>query len=255
MTEVKDESIAIVLAAGKGTRMQSNLPKVLFPVLGRPMIHWVLDAIQAAGIRRTVVVVGYEADSVRQEIGSRSGVNFALQAQQLGTGHAVQMCREYLVESTAPVLVVAGDSPLIQSTSIAELLREFAYRELECLLGTLFKDNPTGLGRIVRDDDGSFDRIVEEKDATAQQREIREVNMSTYLFAAQSLVWALEGLQNKNAQSEYYLTDCPRLLKQRGSRVDALPVLKPCEALSINTLEELGKVEARMQEMGYPCMN
>jgi bifunctional UDP-N-acetylglucosamine pyrophosphorylase/glucosamine-1-phosphate N-acetyltransferase/UDP-N-acetylglucosamine pyrophosphorylase len=219
------------------------------------MIHWVLDAIQKAGIRKTVVVVGYEADLVKNEIGARSGVQFALQAQQLGTGHAVQMCRDYLLESNGPVLIVAGDSPLIQASSIAELLQEFAYRELDCLLGTLFKDNPQGLGRIVRDANGGFDRIVEEKDATAEQREIREVNMSTYLFKAPSLVSALGQLQNNNAQAEYYLTDCPQLLKKNGSRVDALPVLKPCESLSINTLEELGRVEAKMQEMGYPCMN
>lgn len=248
---------AIVLAAGKGTRMKSELPKVLFPVLGRPMIHWVLDALEKAGIQRKIVVVGYRDDLVRAELASRSGVEFALQAEQLGTGHAVQMCRDLLKNNNGvsqnndPVLVVAGDSPLIQSTSVATLLSEFESGGWDCLLGTLMKDNPKGLGRIVRDEQGKFSRIVEQKDATPAEQEIREVNMSTYLFQRDGLLWALENLKNENAQSEYYLTDCPALLLKAGKRVDAKPVLKACESLSINTIEELGIVESKMQELGY----
>lgn len=246
---------AVVLAAGKGTRMKSDLPKVLFPVLGRPMIHWVLDALHAAGIQQKIVVVGYRADLVKAEIQGRSGVEFALQEEQLGTGHAVQMCRPQLESGKGPVVVVAGDSPLIQKDSLLDLIREYSQRDLQCLLGTLVKDNPKGLGRIVRDSKGAFDRIVEEKDATAEQREIREVNMSTYMFDRDSLLWALGQLKNQNAQAEYYLTDAPQLLKQAGKGVDAVSVLRACEALSINTVDELGAVESKMQEMGYRCAN
>ncbi len=246
---------AVVLAAGKGTRMKSDLPKVLFPVLGRPMVHWVLDALQSAGIQRTIVVVGYRAELVQEEVGARSGVTFAIQAEQLGTGHAVQMCRDQLASSEGSTLIVAGDSPLIQSSSVQELFAEFERRQLDCILGTLIKDNPFGLGRIVRDSKGLFERIVEEKDADEKQKQIQEVNMSTYLFKTQPLLWALGKIENKNAQGEFYLTDCPSMLRSAGKMVDAVPVLKACESLSINTIEELGKVEAKMQEMGYRCAN
>lgn len=237
--------------------MKSELPKVLFPVLGRPMIHWVLDALAAASIDHSIVVVGYRADTVEQELGSRSGVRFTLQAEQNGTGHAVQMCQSQIEEHSqkhgddAPVLVVAGDSPLIQASSIASLLRDFRSGNYACLLGTLLKDDPTGLGRIVRAPDGKFERIVEHKDASPEQLAVREVNMSTYLFQAKSLLWALSQLSNSNAQSEYYLTDCPEILKNAGQRVDARPVLKPCESLSINTPDELGLVEDQMRQLGY----
>lgn len=247
------QTTAIVLAAGKGTRMKSDLPKVLFPVLGRPMIQWVLDALRAAGVDRIVVVVGYRAELVRETLAGQSDVEFALQEQQLGTGHAVQMCRGALATGDGPVLVVAGDSPLIQSSSVRELREAFEAGKYACLLGTLLKENPFGLGRIVRDANGHFERIVEQKDATPEEQAIREVNMSTYLFERASLLWALDQLKNENAQQEYYLTDCPALLRSKGGRVDALATLKACESLSINTIDELQLVESKMKELGYPC--
>lgn len=243
--------IAVVLAAGRGTRMKSELPKVLFPALGRPMIHWVLDALEQAGIEKVVVVVGYRADLVKQDLASRRGVGFALQAEQLGTGHAVEMCREQLADHSGPVLVVAGDSPMIQASSVRKLLDAFAQGSYDCLMGTLIKDDPSGLGRIVRDATGSFQRIVEHKDASPAELEIREVNMSTYLFDGPALLWALAQLENSNSQAEFYLTDCPGRLLAAGRRVEALPILQPCESLSINTIDELQAVEAKMVEMGY----
>ncbi len=249
------QPMAVVLAAGRGTRMKSDLPKVLFPVLGRPMIHWVLDALASAGVSRSVVVVGYREELVREELADRSGIEFATQAEQLGTGHAVQMCRPQISQQQSPVLVVAGDSPLIQPASVGRLISEFRSSNYACLLGTLVKDDPKGLGRIVRNEQGRFEKIVEEKDASEDQRQIREVNMSTYLFDRDALLWALSQLGNHNAQREYYLTDCPALLLGRGDLVDAKPVLESCEALSINTIDELGKVEARMLEMGYSWAN
>lgn len=245
---------AIVLAAGKGTRMKSDLPKVLFPVLGRPMIHWVLDALEQAGVMETIVVVGYRDDLVREALQDREGIQYALQAEQLGTGHAVQMCRPLLETSDSKaVLVVAGDSPLIQAPSIERVVGEFHHEKWDCLLGTLIKDDPHGLGRIVRDEKGHFDRIVEEKDATEEIRKIKEVNMSTYVFNKTYLLDALANLKNENAQTEYYLTDCPAYLKNQGKKVEAKAVLEECESLSINTIDELAIVEAKMRELGYPC--
>jgi bifunctional UDP-N-acetylglucosamine pyrophosphorylase / glucosamine-1-phosphate N-acetyltransferase len=243
------KKLAVVMAAGKGTRMRSELPKVLVPVCSRPMIDYVLDALQAAGIDQTLVVVGYRADDVRAALSARTNVQFCLQAEQLGTGHAVMMCREYLTRHVGPVLVVAGDSPLLQADSVRKLLAEFESRRPACLLGTGTKQDPTGLGRVVRDTAGRFASIVEEKDATPQQRQIREVNLSCYLFDAAALLWALEHLRDDNSQREYYLTDCPGLLQRAGREVDALCVMQPCEALSINTPDELAAVEREMVRM------
>lgn len=243
--------VAIVMAAGQGTRMKSDLPKVLFPVLGRPMIHFVLDALETGGVERVIAVVGYRADDVRAELAGRKGVEYALQTERLGTGHAVKMAAPHLAKHQGPVLVVAGDSPLIQSDSVRTLLDYFHQHQPACLLGTLHKANPHGLGRIVRDSAGQFAGIVEEKDATEEQRKITEVNMSTYIFNCQDLLYALERLQPNNKQGEYYLTDCPGILRREGKRVEALPVLKPCEALSINTIDELSQVEAEMRRLGY----
>ena len=246
-------TMAVVLAGGRGTRMQSDLPKVLFPVHGRPMIHWVLDALDRAGVEEKIVVVGYRAELVQEELRDRAGVRFALQEQQLGTGHAVQMAIPYLNKHAGTVLVAAGDSPMVQSSSLLRLLERFSSSGAACLLGTLIKENPKGLGRILRDAEGRFSGIVEEKDATESQKAIHEVNMSTYLFRVKPLLEALAALGNHNAQGEYYLTDCPSLMMDRGYAVEARAELDACEALSINTLDELTLVEVAMKEMGYPC--
>ncbi len=250
MASEMTKPLAVVLAAGRGTRMKSDLPKVLVPVLGRPMIDYVLDALAAGGIQCSVVVIGYRADDVRQILAGRANVQFTEQTQQLGTGHAVMMCRPMLEKHRGPVLVVTGDSPMIQPDSIAALLAEFARSQPACLLGTAHKANPTGLGRIVRDAAGQFAAIVEEKDATLEQRTITEVNLSCYLFDCEQLVYALDRIGNRNSQGEYYLTDCPGLLQSEGKKVMALDILKPIEALSINTMDELAAVEAELKKSG-----
>lgn len=242
--------MAIVLAAGKGTRMKSDLPKVLCPVRGRAMVHYVLDALTASGVDQILIVVGYRSELVREALRGRDDLEFVEQTEQLGTGHAVKMCREHLLEHDGPVLIVTGDSPLTQVSSVSALFREFQDGAPACVLGTLHKEDPTGLGRIVRGADGAFEAIVEDKDATPDQKALTEVNMSTYVFDAQKLVGALDQLRNSNQQQEYYVTDCPGILKKQGDEVRALAVLQPCEALSINTVEDLAIVEAEMQKMG-----
>jgi bifunctional UDP-N-acetylglucosamine pyrophosphorylase / glucosamine-1-phosphate N-acetyltransferase len=248
------QKLAIVLAAGKGTRMESDLPKVLFPVCGRPMIHYVLEALRRGGVEKIIVVVGYRSDLVRQELAGHSDLVFVEQTQQLGTGHAVKVCRDELAAETGPVVIVAGDSPLLQTDSILGLLAAYEKEQPACLLGTLNRPDPQGLGRIVRDDAKEFVGIVEERDATDSQRRITEVNMSTYVFQCQQLVAALDQLRNDNQQQEYYLTDCPGILREAGRKVQALPILQPCESLSINTREHLDAVEAEMRKIGL-CEN
>lgn len=243
-------ALAILLAAGKGTRMQSELPKVLVPVAGRPMVRYVIDSLRQAGVSQIVVVVGYRADLVRAELAGEPGIEFAEQTEQLGTGHAVMMCREQLAKHQGPVFIVAGDSPLLQADSVRTLLARFATGKGACVLGTVDKANPTGYGRIVRDEFGKFVGIVEEKDATAEQRQISEVNVSTYVFEAQELLMALDQLTDSNAQREYYLTDCPAILMNARKTVTAEKVLQPCESLSINNMEELVLVEEEMKRFG-----
>lgn len=230
--------------------MKSELPKVLVEVGGRPLIEWVLDAMRAGGVGKIVVVVGYRAELVRERLASHPDVVFVEQTEQLGTGHAVMVCREELQKHTGAVLIVTGDSPLTQSTSLSQLLELYDQQRPACIIGTTYKDDPTGLGRIVRDAQGRFLAIVEQRDATEEQRQINEVNMSTYVFDSRELLTALEKITSNNAQREYYITDCPGILQSAGKDVRALDVLQACEALSVNTLDDLAAVEAELHRQG-----
>ena len=250
MSETATEPMAIVLAAGKGTRMKSDLPKVLCQVLGRPLVHYVIDALRSAGVGKIIVVVGYKSELVRESLKDYENIEFVEQTEQLGTGHAVMVCREQIKNFTGPVFIVAGDSPMLQSSSLKAIIDRYNRSDAICLLGTLLHDNPHGLGRIVRDADGKFSGIVEHKDCSDEQLQINEVNMSTYLIDCQHLLSALQDINQENSQGEYYITDVPGILIARGEGVNAEPVLQPCEALSVNTVEQLQVVEEAMQKMG-----
>ena len=242
--------IAVVLAAGKGTRMASDLPKVLHEAAGKPLVAWVLEALAAAGIHDRIVVVGYRAELVEQALAGMPGVSYALQREQRGTGDAVAAAAEAIrtrlasdpADARRPVVIVCGDSPMLRVESVAGLLAEWTARGASCLLGTAITADPTGLGRIVRDAEGRFERIVEQKDATAAERAIDEVNMSTYVFEARDLLQALAALRPDNAAGEYYITDCPGMLLDAGRVVDAVACLDASETLSVNTPEQLAAV-------------
>ena len=242
---------AVILAAGKGTRMKSDLPKVLFPVCGKPIVERVLEALEAAGVEEFVVVVGYRGDLVRETIKPRPGLRFAEQKELLGTGHAVMSCREELEGFDGPVFVIAGDSPMLQGDTVARLFDEYEKSGgASCVMGTVIKENPFGMGRILRDEKGDFIGIVEEKDATDEQRKITEINMSYYIFNTPDLLASLGSLRADNAQKEYYITDVPRVLLENGKRILALPVLKDVERLGVNTLDDLKAVEDAIQAEG-----
>lgn len=244
------EKVAVVLAAGKGTRMKTDLPKVLVPICGRPMIEHVLDALETAGVDRIVVVVGYKAELVRETLEGRKNITFVEQTEQLGTGHAVMVCREEIAGHHGLLGVFTGDCPMLQGDTVKKLFDHFEEAKLSCLLGSIKKDDPTGLGRIVRDDEGKFVGIVEHKDATEEQLKVNEVNMSYYVFDCQDLLGALDHLKTDNAQGEYYITDAPAILASQGKAVDALPVLKPIEALGVNTMDEAAICEKALEEIG-----
>lgn len=254
--------IAVVLAAGKGTRMGGELPKVLFEAAGKPLVRWVLDALEAAGIRDRIVVVGYRAALVEAALAGLPGVSFALQREQRGTGDAVAAAAGLIADRLAadppdarrPVVIVCGDSPMLRPESVVGLLERFEAAGAACLLGTAVTSQPAGLGRIVRDDTGTFLGIVEEKDASPAQRLIGEVNMSTYVFEARALLQALARLDNANASGEYYITDCPGILLGEGLPVAAVDCLDPSETLSVNTPEQLAAVAAALAARGAPAL-
>lgn len=242
--------VAIILAAGKGTRMKSELPKVMHSACGRPMVEHVLEAARSAGVKRLVVVVGYKAELVRDGLSSHPDVEFAVQSEQKGTGHAVQMCAEQLANHDGPVLVLAGDTPLLRGKSLAALLSELHDQRAACVIGTAITENNFGLGRVVRSSSSEFLRIVEQKDTTPEEAAIREINTGCYAFDSRLLFQALTQIRPNNSQGEYYLTDVPAILKAEGHRVIAAPKLTIDEAMGVNTPEQLAEVEAVLRRRG-----
>ncbi|MDX9911017.1 MAG: NTP transferase domain-containing protein [Phycisphaerales bacterium] len=239
---------AIVLAAGKGTRMKSDLPKVVHEVGGRPMVCAVVDACLAAGCSRIVAVVGYMRERVRDALaGYGDRVAYALQEEQLGTGHAVMSAKElYERESAAPghsVFVLAGDGPLIRAETLRTMLDLHRRTNAAATLATSEIADPTGYGRIVRDASGRFERIVEHRNATPEQRAIREVYPSYAVFDARALFRFLPEVPKNPAAGEYYVTDLFELLQSRGERVEVVRAVPPEDVLSINTPDELAVVD------------
>jgi bifunctional UDP-N-acetylglucosamine pyrophosphorylase / glucosamine-1-phosphate N-acetyltransferase len=248
---------AIIMAAGKGTRMKSDLPKVVHPVGGRPMVCAVVDAARAVGCRKIIVVVGYKQELVREALAGYDGLEFAVQAEQLGTGHAVQqaqpMYRSELAaasSSTGPaspaghdVLVLCGDGPLIRPATLTAILDIHRKKNAAATLATSVIDDPAGYGRVTRDAAGRFLGIVEQKNATPEQRAIREVNPSYYCFEARALFETLARVKRNELSGEYYITDVFGLLLKDGRRVEVIDAVPPEDVLSINTLEDLAMVD------------
>jgi bifunctional UDP-N-acetylglucosamine pyrophosphorylase/glucosamine-1-phosphate N-acetyltransferase len=238
---------AVILAAGKGTRMGLDLPKVLHEVAGKPMVVRLLDALEAAGVRRTVVVVGTRGEAVKRALRGRQA-GFALQRQPLGTGHALRQAEKALRGFRGVLLVLPGDAPLIRP----ETLRDLAARcraGSACAVLTAEVADPTGYGRVLRNGDGEVAGIAEEANATPGQRRIREVNSAIYAFRAEALWPALRDLPWSRARKgrEIYLPDVLPALSARGLRVEALETRDPTEVLGFNTPWELVEVEARIR--------
>ena len=250
---MKRPSVAVViLAAGKGTRMRSDRPKVLFPVAGRPMVNHVLDAARAQKPRRVVVVVGHGAAEVRAAVRAHPGfdarvVAFATQKEQKGTGHALRAALPALKGFRGTVLVLSGDVPLVGADTLRMLVDAHRRSGSAATLLTFRPADPTGYGRVVRDGRGNFLDIVEEKDADFELKTIAEVNAGLYAFDASLLAGALRSLRNRNSQGEFYLTDVPRLLRRDGRTVSAVRVLEPEVVSGVNTLSELAEAGATMR--------
>ncbi len=241
------QGVAVVLAAGKGERMKSDRPKVLHELCGRPMVEFVLDAAREAGAGRIIVVVGFGADEVRAALASHEDVEFAVQKDQRGTGHAVEMCREQLKSHAGPVLILTGDSPLVRGASLVQLVETRDREQAACVFGTAEVANPFGLGRVLRDERGDFAKIVEEKDASPAERAIREINPSYYVFNCTELLDSLGKIRPNNKQKQLYLTDCPGVLRAEGKKVLALNVMAEEESYGVNSRDQLAQAHAIMQ--------
>lgn len=241
------QSAAIILAAGKSTRMQSDLPKVLHPICGRPMLGYVLSACRLAGVDRLVVVVGHGKELVMDAFSAERDIVWVEQAEQLGTGHAVQVCRDALSGFSGSVIVVAGDMPLVRRQTVGDLLSLCRETGAAMTMATTFLEDPSGYGRIIRDDAGQLAGIVEHRDCDGTQLAIQEVNPSYYCFDSGRLFAGLDEL-TPGAAGEIYLTDIVALFRSRGEPVSAEIEVAAEDAMGINTRLALARVARIMQD-------
>ena len=244
------EGIAtIILAAGKGTRMKSDLVKVLHPLLGLPMLSYTVD-LSLSGIEaeKTIVVVGFQADRIRRKF-QDPRILFALQKEQLGTGHAVIQAIPYLQAFEGTVLILCGDVPLVKKETLSSFIDSFQKSGSALSVMTVVLENPFGYGRILRDPEGWLRKIVEEKDAREEEKAIQEINTGIYCIGTSFLIEGLTEIGKENAQGEYYLTDLVEIANAKGLRCSAYPVADPVEVLGINTRVDLAVAhEALRQE-------
>ncbi len=232
----------IILAAGKGKRMKSDLPKVLHPLLGRPMIHYVIDTARNIGSEQIVLVIGHQKELVIDATRTMD-VQYVVQEQQLGTGHAVLQTHKLFREFEGEILVLSGDVPLLRTDTLKKLIELQRKEQPLASLLTTFMPNPAGYGRIVRDKQGFVSKIVEHKDASPEIRKINEINVGIYIFKCKPLFESLPLISNNNSQGEYYLPDIIKMYVKRGEKVVGLPTLDIQETHGINDLEQLKHAE------------
>ncbi|WP_031421818.1 bifunctional UDP-N-acetylglucosamine diphosphorylase/glucosamine-1-phosphate N-acetyltransferase GlmU [Exiguobacterium sp. NG55] len=240
------ERFAVILAAGKGTRMKSKLYKVLHPVLGKPMVEHVVDQLDQIGVSRQIVIVGHGAEAVQDTLGTR--VEYAVQEEQLGTGHAVQMAEAELAGKSGATLVVCGDTPLLTAETLEALLAHHEAQQAKVTVLTAIADDATGYGRVVRGEDGNVTKVVEHKDASEAELAINEINTGTYVFDNELLFDALKQVGNNNAQGEYYLPDVISIAKEAGEVVAAHTAPTFDETIGVNDRVALSQAEAIMRK-------
>jgi bifunctional UDP-N-acetylglucosamine pyrophosphorylase/glucosamine-1-phosphate N-acetyltransferase len=243
---------AVILAAGKATRMKTERVKVMHEICGRPMLSYVLDACREAGVRRMYLVIGHDRQRIIDGYEEERDITWVVQEDQKGTAHAVQMCRHAMVAAgdlgaEAHTFVLGGDGPLIRGSTLQALAEKHLATEAAVTLATAVLENPAGYGRIVRDASGAVTGIVEHNDATPEQRAIREVNPTYWMFRTADLFEALDQVQPNNRKGEYYLTDTLAILRKMGRRLEAVASVPPEDVLSINTRAELAEVGRVMQ--------
>lgn len=237
---------AIILAAGQGTRMKSKLYKVLHPVCGKPMVQHVIDQVKSLNINDIVTIVGHGAEKVKEQLGNDS--QYALQAEQLGTAHAVLQSEEMLADKEGVTIVVCGDTPLIKAETMEALFKHHEETNAKATILTAKAEDPAGYGRIVRNAEGFVEKIVEHKDATEQERSINEINTGTYCFDNKLLFETIHKVSNDNVQGEYYLPDVIEILKNQGEIVSAYVTDSFAETLGVNDRVALAEAERTMKK-------
>lgn len=228
---------AVILAAGKGTRMKSDLPKVVHTIEGKCLVDYAIDAARSAGAEDVCLVVGYKHEMVQEQIAHKD-VQFALQEEQLGTGHAVKCAKEFLGDE-GETLILFGDTPLITGETLKRLQEYHTKNGNAVTVLSAIIEDPTGYGRIIRDEDGVFVKSVEHKDATDVERTSCEINSGMYIFDTKELKEALEKIQPNNAQGEYYLPDTLTIIRDKGLKVDAFALDDPEDITGVNDQEQL----------------
>lgn len=237
---------AIILAAGKGTRMKSKLYKVLHPVCGKPMVEHIMNRVTELAPQEIVTIVGHGADLVKAQLGERS--QYALQAEQLGTGHAVVQAATFLQGKPGTTLVISGDTPLLTSETLERLFEYHEGKHASATILTAHAADPTGYGRIIRDRVGIVEKIVEQKDASVSEAQVQEINTGTYCFDNELLFEALNQLDTNNAQGEYYLTDIIEILKKADHTVAAYQTENFEESLGVNDRVALAEANRIMRK-------
>ena len=241
------ERVAIILAAGISSRMNTQMAKVLHEVCGRPMLAYVLDACHQVGIKKIYVVVGFSSEQVKECFRDYDDIVWVKQDKQLGTGHAVLCCREHLKDFRGETLVLCGDGPLIRAETLKSLIESHEQGQSAATLATAILEEPAGYGRIVRDKYNNIQGIVEDSDCTKEQKAINEINPSYYLFDNQVLLEALENVKPNNVKEEYYLTDAVSGIISTGHKVTAVTAVRPEEAMGVNSRAQLSEASKIMQ--------
>ena len=236
---------AVILAAGQGTRMKSKLYKVLHPVCGKPMVQHVVDQVRKLNIQELVTVIGHGAEMVKAQLGEES--HYALQEEQLGTAHAVMQAQKMLEGKEGVTIVVCGDTPLIKAETMESIFKHHEELSAKATILTARIDDPTGYGRIIRNENGLVEKIVEHKDATEAERAINEINTGTYCFDNAALFEVLKKVSNDNVQGEYYLPDVVEILKKQGEVVTAFQTKDLGETLGVNDRVALAEAERIMR--------
>ena len=230
-----------ILAAGKGSRMESELPKVLHQLNGKSLIDYVLDTASELNPDSITLVVGFQKDRVKNHI-QNDNVNYVSQEEQLGTGHAALQLENQLENQSGHLLILYGDAPNIKSSTLSPIIDEHIKENRNATLITAMLDDPTGYGRIIRNQDGDLLKIVEEKDCTPDEKKIKEWNPGIYIFKIPQLFSELKRIKSNNASNEYYLTDVIELIKE-NSPVQAKKIGNPMEVIGINTINQLNSLE------------
>ena len=244
-TRGKQGFSTIILAAGKGKRMKSDLAKVLNSLCGLPMLTYPVAAARAAGSKKIVVVIGHQAGQIREEFQDQ-GLIFAEQREQLGSGHAVLQAEEAFRDHDGTIVILCGDVPLIRPETVRSLYDRHRKEGATVTVLTTIPEDPAGYGRVVKADGGRVVKIVEEKDAAPEEKKIREINTGIYCVESRFLFPAVAGLGNRNVQREYYLTDIVEIAYNNGLRASSSLAPDPVEVMGINTPEELERAGRRM---------